>query len=461
MTVLKPLSRRLPLAAAVLLLVLAADRGAAQYQGPASTGDPVEDLRLSLTVFPGDSSEAGLENRKKTLLKRVAALRTLGELRRALMLTEWKDTTGISPKLEEVDREVRKAVGDRLKEGLEGVAARGAQAHRVAVATMIGEMGVSVRGTGGLEDVGGYARTLVPTLVKLSQDADPAVRVAALAAIGKVNPPPAPAAEAIKRRIQKDDAPQRRAATDALINLVRTVAQLQKSQSGGGIKVETGDVIVAAQEVVPVAALALNDPDVYVRRFAQEALLQAVAGINEVLPQPFKASDFPAPGRIWSDDEVKDYQEVKAPAMLALEQKYLPVLVALQKQGPALAKSLGDPDTQVRVLARRTLEATALARARLRQWAASLPARPDGPKFDVLVNDRLLDAIRPGMELIAARGATRTCACGGRRSIFWRRWRTRRRRRYQSWRRRWRTATASCAGRRRGHWAGSGRCGRT
>src|SRR5207244_3656332 len=75
--------------------------------------DPVEELRQALPFQIGDEkNEAALDYRRDTLEKRVNALKTLSDLRRALSLTEWKDMLGSPARIRQIDSAARKKVGD-------------------------------------------------------------------------------------------------------------------------------------------------------------------------------------------------------------------------------------------------------------------------------------------------------------------------------------------------------------
>src|SRR5262249_9024060 len=177
-----------------------------------------------------------LPQRKEQLTKLVARLRTLGQLRRALSLPEWKDDS-VVPELRNIDRALRAEVGRRLVRGVRAVIAGNAPTAVRAVADMLGDMGTGVRSLDP-EDRRGFTRTLTPELVKLVTNPalDDAARQAAARALGKINPDPDVAAPALKTLLQRGTTVgQRRAAVDGLGNLVRTVNQLQrrgKTQTG-------------------------------------------------------------------------------------------------------------------------------------------------------------------------------------------------------------------------------------
>src|SRR5437763_8642991 len=82
--------RSLVLGTVTLLGVLALSAGA-------WAADPVDELQKALAVRPKESlnpSEQFYRFREETLRKRIADLKTLGQLRRALALKDWKDEFG-------------------------------------------------------------------------------------------------------------------------------------------------------------------------------------------------------------------------------------------------------------------------------------------------------------------------------------------------------------------------------
>src|SRR5438445_13416784 len=84
-----------------------------------SAQDPVEDLRQALVVRPEDRSKLTTEflaYREKILDERVKALRTISELRRALV--EWKIDPDRFGKLPKLDEKWRGVVGKRLTDAL-------------------------------------------------------------------------------------------------------------------------------------------------------------------------------------------------------------------------------------------------------------------------------------------------------------------------------------------------------
>ncbi len=397
--------------------------GAAAFLGtlsaPAAPPEPVEALRDDLPFQLGeDRNPAALDHRRETLKKRVAALKTIGELRRALALTEWKDTPGNPATIRAIDQEARTLVGKRFQASVEAVAAKGDPVSRLAVARMLAEMGTGVRALNG-DDTSGFGRALAPLLVRLTRDPDPAVRAAAALALGKVYPAPADAAPALKRLLETDGTAQRRAAAAGLMSLVQSVTQLQKKgRTQTGIEAAPKDVMDTSTAVVQVAGVGMHDRDAQVRRSSLEALLAATFAFSELVPEPYAVNYFPPEGRPTTPAERVQIRQ--ALEQLKKEKElFAPLIGAMRKEGGNLARALSDPDPEVRINARRSLEMIGNTRQRLQRRMDSVPlmttevnagAPPVVPvaaqqKGEAPKDDPLDQALRPGLQVIA-RGLT-------------------------------------------------------
>src|SRR5439155_7227412 len=152
--------------------------------------DPLQELRQALSGYGFEPSDPALEGRKLRVSRAAAKLKSVGDLRRALSLAEWRDNDDrINPKTAAIDREARTKIGQRLIEAIGAVVDKGDSAGRVAVAALIGEINASVRSLRP-EDLSGFGRSLTPFLLTLMGNSDPEVRQAAARAVGKVNPRP-------------------------------------------------------------------------------------------------------------------------------------------------------------------------------------------------------------------------------------------------------------------------------
>src|SRR5439155_26425794 len=103
----------------------------------ARDGDPVEELALILKTSVSDP-----KSRESAIKKQVDALRTVGDMRRALALPvpSWRDTDP-EPKVADVDRRQREALATRLEAAVRKRLSEGDTHTRQATAVLIGEMG--------------------------------------------------------------------------------------------------------------------------------------------------------------------------------------------------------------------------------------------------------------------------------------------------------------------------------
>jgi len=154
-----------------LALCLAAAEARAQ--------DPVEDLRRTLAIGGPieDSAPEALDFRRNKIQEAADRMKTIGQLRRALILDEWKVDPDrvVNEGVRVVDTEMRKMIGLRFIAALEKTARDGNSNARLAVANTIAEMGPTVRSIEPGEK-GGFARGLEPLVSKLSQDPELGVR---------------------------------------------------------------------------------------------------------------------------------------------------------------------------------------------------------------------------------------------------------------------------------------------
>ena len=349
----------------------------------ARADDPVDTLRNIL----GDRTQgdtAGIERldfRRAKVKEAIDQMKTIGQLRRALVLDEWKvdPKRVINNELRDLDNEMRTIVGERLAKMLKQVAEKGDANARLAVANTIAEMGPTVRPLDP-KDRFGYTRSLLPIVVYLTKDEDLGVRQEALRALSNINPAPKDAADVFKGTLQKD--PQigpRRLAADGLQQLVKVVNFLQRrGQAGSGVDATRADLFDVILAVGPVAAVAVEDADTEVRLLALMALQQSAQTLSDLMdsPEGYQRKDFPPVGFKLSplekerivkkyEDVKKDYAEVK------------PILEMLKKGMPTYGKTLYDPDPRVRLASSQAFDSLANARLRLVKRATNLPTLRD------------------------------------------------------------------------------------
>jgi HEAT repeat protein len=346
--------------------------------------DPVEELRqaLRLTIpelarqdpaFAKRAAEAKPEEQPKLfqaekeriLAERVQALRSLSDLRRALVLREWttQDTEmleeGLSP-----NQKYHLMVAQRFENAVRRVLHGRDAVAKLAVMAMLSEKGAEARAS---EERAGVGRPFARDFADLAlDDPEPGVRQAAARTLGQIFPDPGIAAPALARIITSPNVQERRAAAGALDDMIRLVSRLTTSSSAaqipGKIEASPSDLVKTGQAIVPVAARGLSDPDRTVRLRSAAAIDQAADAMLAQAPQRTVAEEEP--------ESNPQYQAVLTTIM--------PLLNALGDQASALARAVSDPDPQIRIHARHALESLATARSRVRRFTSrtSLPPLP-------------------------------------------------------------------------------------
>jgi HEAT repeat protein len=343
--------------------------------------DPVEELRLALRTTSRDPAA-----REKLLTRRVEALRSLTDLRRALQLQEWRDEDP-DDRIKAIDVPLREAIVRRFEQGVRE-ALKADPTTQKAVARMLAEMGLSIRGT---QLKTGLARIFAPDLANLIKQGDPGAREAAARALGQIHADPEVAVPALAGLLRSDLPADRVAATDGLLGMMRTVTgSASRSRSpGGGVEIAPADMVSVGRAIVPVAAAALGDPDVRVRRLAAATLEETTKGLEKLVPETRSEEQLGT-----QEDTRRQVEEERA--------TLLPLMSALKDHAPALARAMGDADVHIRRSLNRAAEDMGVARVRLLRRAANIaeadgstePAPRDKVPAVKLPEDPLLDALR-------------------------------------------------------------------
>jgi HEAT repeat protein len=327
-------------------IVTAAFWPAASGFAQPTSGDRVEALREALRTPVLEPDDVGA--RRELLAKRIAALRDPGELREALLL-DWQDQDDQRPgePAAQVNRSARGQVIERLSRSIRSAMASTDGTDRAAALTMLGEIGTKVRGT----DNQGFARTFTAEAAKLAKDKEVQVQVATARALGKINPEPAVAAQALKNLLESSEVGARRAAASALSEWMEQIGsayhwqRLRNSQ----VPPDFSAVVPTCALIVPLAANALGDRDPEVRRLGCEGLRQATIKLTELLPA---VHDQPVQRNM--EEPVVDVSKLRE---------------ALAAHEGALIKLLDDANLDVCLAAGKSLEALAGARRMLKDGA--------------------------------------------------------------------------------------------
>jgi HEAT repeat protein len=397
--------------------------GPAFAQGRRFAPDPVEDLRQALRSDRDvPDTPPALQFRRDTLTRYADRITNLGDLGRALLLREWRNES-LNPAVADADVEVWKEIGRHFIRDAKRAMASDDPERARAAATLVGDMAAAVQSAGiRSEQVEQQLANFTDDLIKLTESPNPALRTAAVRALGRLGLRATGTLKALEHTLRTDGVPQRRAAADSLIALIRLAAQsereggittalppaggvpppetLPRPRPGtttppvgtpppltganqpipvtgmGGYQTHNEPLIAMSGRVVPVASLAVQDSDAEVRRLGLEAILQAAQNLTDAIILPV-SKEYPPPGRPITPEErdtiLRDRREIREEFDLLK-----PLMERLRDAGGALAGAARDPEATVRVGALRTLEQIGYAREKLmRRWQAMPPEPKD------------------------------------------------------------------------------------
>jgi HEAT repeat protein len=340
--------------------------------------DAVEELRRALEANSPDDERAlderFLQQRERLLLGQINALRSPWDLSRALFLDEWKITSrNAGLRAQEVS--LRGAVGRRFLDSVRGQLRDPATfaGVRLALANLLDEIGPRVRALSASEDCAGLTGAFAVELVRLLEDADPEVRMAACRALGKIQGNPAAAAAALAGVLQHGRSlPDKLAALDGLTHLLRSADTPADEADPHTLRIRLAQ---AARLVLAAGGLGVRDAHPEVRRRGLEVVRQAVQSVSQALAEG--ESDLAC---------------------------WRPVFQEIHQLGEALARALADPRPEVRGAGRRAVHEVAFLGRRvafladgaegLRQTAARTPAESS------LDRKYLAEATRPAVGVL-------------------------------------------------------------
>jgi HEAT repeat protein len=360
----RPASRRpcrLLLGGLLLLALPLGPGGGARAQGPAP--DPVAELRQALRAMPADP-----EARDRQTKHCLEALHSLPDCQRALILAEWRDDYP-DPALAAVDRANRAVVAERFTEGARAALRGGDRAAVAGALDLLTGLAKVARARGEPPSLAGR---LAPELARLTRQGPPAVRAAAARTLGQVGPEVSVAVPALADLLREKDTGLRLAAAEGLAGLLRPAAPDTADVPGGGPPEGrgTGDTVRVAAGVLSALGPGLGDASAEVRRCSVGAVALAAAALSRLAADrcPTEAEEPPAE---------PDLRRANAGGWAALR----PFALALGRQGPALARALGDGDVEVRLGAQKAVAELGLAR---RYWLRGRPGPEDDPLREAL-----------------------------------------------------------------------------
>ncbi len=400
-----------------VVLVLTAHRELSAEPFPK---DPVETFRQALLLENNKSIinyknrlendpialKLALDFRKANLKKAADGLKTTSDISRALMLIDWPRSSRnyVDPTYEnrydrgarEIEREVREELAKRLVKEVRAAIQEEARseadaARQIATANLVGE---TMNSVGDAQDdnllLYKDLDPLAKDLARLVDAPNPLVRNAAARALGRFPNSPKIAAEALQQLLKPTNpVATRRAAADGLLSLVQTVSSnLPVRSSEPGVSVQetrrvgsvfTLDAVAALlRQAVKAASTGLEDPSVEVRRLCASALKQSAETlayeIKILVPVSASEISLPPTERATSPNEKERIEERREQINESI-QLVMPTLRMYRNQGPALLRAALDPDPEVRLAARRTLDSLAQARELIEKLRDSVPPK--------------------------------------------------------------------------------------
>jgi HEAT repeat protein len=357
------------------LLALAWGAGAALARAPKP--DPVEALRQALLASYAEPAE-----RDQAIRASLGSLKTLGDLRRAIALPEWRDGYP-DEAVAKVDGAHRRALREWFAESVRQVLGRGDEAAAGEMMNLLAEMAREPRGPGSE-----MARQLAPDVARWGRQGTPRVRLAAARTLGLLKPDATVAGPALEELLRSPGPDLRRAAAEALTGLLQEVALSATSPvPGQPPRTSRSEVARALLALLPALGHGLGDWQIDVRRRCAAGLDQAAQTFIGLIPEPAGLAE---------EEEPRQAPTPRVDARSELR----PLVLGLRDQGTALARAVRDSDTEVRLVAQRTLED--LAKARLR-WLRLVSATPGGNEGQsVPVDDPLAEGLRAALPNLAA-----------------------------------------------------------
>jgi HEAT repeat protein len=404
-----------------LLLLAVGLRGGDPGRADSPLPDPVDEFRKALNTDTAGprlgkdkaDNEKALEAwrafRRRNLREHAARMRSLGDLSRALLLSEW-DNQRVLSLVEPINQEIRGELRTRFQEGLSRVLESGTYNQQIAAAALISETAGAARGQPQGNDVLTLLSDLSEPVIALTSSPDPTVRAAASIALSRIDPRPEDKAVGALEKELTGGAPAsvREAAARAMVELVQVMGSqvvpsayfrepLKEPGKGGLPKLPPpkpdlslddramlerlhkpwrtfGTLIVRAVSQHPRAGLL--DPDVRVRRLCANACQQFSTGFSSLIrATPLPILPPPERERPWSDEDRKAVERERQRIQDRFE-FFAPVYRVFQEAAPALAQAIDDEDAEVRLVARRMADDMASARQFMRQLLDSFPPPP-------------------------------------------------------------------------------------
>jgi HEAT repeat protein len=326
--------------------------------------DPVTRLQDALQV-KGDLSAAAAE------------IKSLGDLSHALLLKEWHGTGAEVP--------VRNNLADRFQKGVQQVVSSGSLEERLAVARLMGEIGITARNLSlDRPFFRGLLARLTPDLIQLTKPSQPvSVRQAAAQSLGQVEGEIKLLEPAFKSLLALDNPPEVRVATAEAFGNILQIAYKELTREATGASLSAAressrlpkriDLVQRARLILPLASAGLDVRQPAAVRLASiedyRILTTALADAATDLSTP----ESPLLIGLSPEEAEKERQRIET-NQKQLNAELQGLFQDFHRQAPVLAAASLDANPEVRVAARRVLENLAYVR---RQFAGSfVPPEP-------------------------------------------------------------------------------------
>lgn len=365
----------------------------------AEADDPVAELgRIISTPLGKTAGKETLEARRKKLDMVIARLNHPADLCRAASLLEWRHSGphpggDFPPALEEVHREARKKLGERLvRVCRERLAKDGATQQAILVlvarAARSEQEPIVIRGEVHIPGDPGPLPPLFPALRKdvekaLKKGLTQPVRSAALRALVHLGLGPEEQAEHLKSALGAGNVAERQAAGAILLELVGP---------GPAPRVTVGTLPEETAKLVAPAGVGVVDEDPTVRRLCLQALAETMNQLNMVF-----RTNLPSNPVQWELNYPEGSKE-RGEVLGLIEKDLAPALAGLaqvERLLPRVTKMIDGSDLGCTLATLRVLEQAATARLLLREWLHLFPKekRPDVCKSAVAAVPALAKAL--------------------------------------------------------------------
>ncbi len=345
-----------------LFILMIAHLSLLTAQAPARTDAVARLRRILLTPGPDPAS-------RDALLKQcVSDLAGVGDVRRALMLSEWQDP-GIGGADAQVDAVNRRFLVELFLRQLHEVLKNGDAVSANLVMDLVCETAAELRKQG--EGVG-MLRPLGIDLAGLTRRGGPGVRARAARVLGQIAAEPTVALTAFADLLRDRDPVLRQAAVDGLEEML-AAADVEASPASHlrGMQ-DSIDLPRTAVAVFSTLGPAHSDPNSRIRQAASALVGKAAVLTGRLLDDP------PSPEQLRSAEGKPAMQSFRA-----RRDELRPLLAALREQGILLVQVLARGDKEERRSAQKALEELARVRNRWNRQSAALGTADDA-LFDVI-----------------------------------------------------------------------------